>query len=189
MCLSDPQAVVGYWYFTFADAGKQSVRNMLCSLAKDLFSNHRDIPDELKAAFESTNQGQQRPTTAQLVEILRVLLHGLRAVYLVIDAIDECSNSEGERTRLLEVITTVLSWQVPEVHLLLSSRREVDIVDFVDSVKNEYSCEAVTAQGQGLDHDIADYLDHRLATPPFLRWKSELKSYVKNMLVSKADGM
>jgi hypothetical protein len=53
-----------------------------------------------------------------------------RQVYIIIDALDECPNISGmptPREQVLEFLTYLVQLKLPNVHICVSSRFEVDI--------------------------------------------------------------
>ncbi|KAH7417391.1 hypothetical protein BKA64DRAFT_299615 [Cadophora sp. MPI-SDFR-AT-0126] len=186
VCRGDPGTVVTYWYFTFSDAEKQSVPNLLCSLIKDILSNRRTTPNEVQVAFDASNRGQQRPTTAQLVELLKIVLDGFESVYMIVDAIDECPKANGERDRFLKRLEDITSWNLEQLHIFVTSRREVDIADALGHIQQ---VKVIEAEGPQCHRDIQKYLDRRLQQTRFSKWTSDLKLDVTRELASRANGM
>jgi hypothetical protein len=137
LCLDEPNSMIAYWYFTFRDSGKQKVSNLLCSLIADICSNRRDTPEVLQKVYEQSNHGQQLPTTEGLLKMLRAVLEGFDDVYLAIDALDECPKDNDERSKLLDIIHRINSWESAPIHVIVTSRSEVDIQQaFADMATN-----------------------------------------------------
>lgn len=81
-------------------------------------------PDQiLNGLWSSYTSGQHLPSESALM--LKPLIPILRdfqgPVYIVVDALDECS----ERKKLLQSLTDIIDARLPHVHLLLTSRPEV----------------------------------------------------------------
>ncbi|PVH85782.1 ankyrin [Cadophora sp. DSE1049] len=184
----DGRIVVAYWYFTFTDTEKQSVANVLCSLVRDIYSNRQDTPPELKAAFEAANHGQQRPTVARLLDLLKVVMCDFEGIYVIFDAVDECRKADGERGRFLDVLKLIHSWDLDQLHVFFSSRAEVDITDAFGALIGKTSFSVVEVQGDQCQRDIEMFLDLRLESR-FEKWTPELKAFVRHEIVSRADGM
>jgi ankyrin repeat domain-containing protein 50 len=162
---------------------------MLCSLITDICSNRRDTPTALQKAYDHENHGQQRPTTASLVEMLKAVMEGFESVYLIVDAVDECPKSDGERLKFLEVLNEIFSWQLENLHIFLTSRREIDVVATLDELPKNLGQFQVIEVGYQSQGDITKYLNQRLQDRQFARWTSELKQEVSNELSSQADGI
>jgi hypothetical protein len=181
--------VISYWYFTFTEVEKQSVSSLMCSLIRDICSNRRDTPDVVQACLDA-NHGNQRPTMERLMDMLQAVLKGFDSVYLIIDALDECPKSNGERAKLLDTIDEIFSWRVDQLHIFVTSRREIDIQDAFDEMPEENGCrQVIEVQGDKCQEDIEKFLEQRLEEREFARWTPELKKEVKLMLGAWADGM
>ena len=102
---------------------------------------------------------------------------------MVIDALDECN----DHYQLLDqVIKVVHAWQLPQLHLLVSSRREQDII----VTMGEYTLAEISLSAGLVENDIISYIhcvvgkDHRLK-----KWGHKVQEEVKNALISGANGM
>jgi hypothetical protein len=179
----EPSSAIVYWYFTFTDAAKQDVSNAICSLIADICSNRRDTPEELQNAFRRNNFGQQKPPLRDLIAILQAVMDGFQDVYIVMDALDECPKAGSQRETLLDVLREIHSWQLPCLHLLTTSRREVDIQESLNYSKD------ISIQGSQVEQDIVKYVEHCLEHHKFSSWKPSLKEDVKEALAKRADGM
>jgi hypothetical protein len=188
ICKDEPAAVVAYWYFTFTDGEKQNVHNMLCSLIRDIASNRLDTPSELQDAYEMANYGLQRPTTEALTEMLKAVIHDFSAVYIVVDAVDECPRFDGERAKVLKLLKDIFSWQLDQLHVFVTSRREVDILDTFDNFPRRH-LQVIDAQGIQWNGDIELFITRRLQDSKFKTWNSDMRAEVKSKLGSRAHGM
>ena len=104
-------------------------------------------------------------------------------IVTVIDALDECD----DYCQLFDqVIRVIHEWQLPQLHLLVSSRREQDIIITMgECTLAEISLSAGLVQG-----DIISYInsvirkDHRL-----MKWDHKVQQDVKNALINGANGV
>ena len=98
-----------YFYLDFNDVQKQKVVNMLYSFLAQLSTT--DVPPEVRRLYEACGYGTRDATVVQLTETLlaiaRQIPSQMNSIYIMIDALDECS----DRKTLLGVIKTILSEQ------------------------------------------------------------------------------
>lgn len=189
-CNNEPNTAVVYWYFTFTDTEKQKVSNFLCSVIADICSNCRDTPIALQEAYDQANYGQQQPTIESIMTMLKDVVVGFEHIYLIVDALDECPKSVGERGKLLDTIHEIYGWEMGSIHILATSRREVDIEESFSRLDSDIGCYAsVGVQGAHVEQDIIKYIGHRLEHRDYQKWKSALKRDVEIKLASQADGM
>lgn len=117
---------------------------------------------------------------------LRSVLEELGQTFLVIDALDECTGETGTRNEVLDLLHELSWWALPNVHVLITSRKEPDIEKSLTSLE---TLRAVCIQTQQ-QNDIAIYVKSLLATDSNLkRWSAEVKEEIIEALVKNADGM
>jgi hypothetical protein len=181
---------LAYWYFTVADTGKQNVSNYLSSVVADALVNRRDLPEFLQLQYDISNYGQQGPSLDRLLAMLKEVIAGFQDLYLVIDALDECPRSDGQREALLDLLRDIRSWKIPSLHILVTSRNELDITRCLDNMAiNSCNFSSVPIRGDRVQEDMETYLRLRLNGDPFQRWDNSLKFLVQNCLLTQAGTM
>ena len=109
-------------------------------------------------------------------------LDGLKHAYIIIDALDECS----EREKLLEQISDIAGRKIGKLHILLTSRKEWDIKTALDPILTG----SVSIESAKVDSDIRLYVCRRLENDPRLKdWPDTVKLEIENSLVNGAHGM
>lgn len=111
---------------------------------------------------------------------------GFDRIYVVLDALDECPQSENKRPALLNLLHDVRGWDASSLHMLVTSRREADIEDSFGYIG---SFTGITVAGPQVEEDIKMYLRQSLQGNKFKKWKMSLRRDVEMTLASKADGM
>jgi hypothetical protein len=185
-------AMVSFFYFDFRDHGKQEVRHLLSSILIQLGDQSDEFSQILSILFEDHNRGSHQPSEEALLECLKSILTlpGQGAVYLIIDALDECPDSSGyptQRQEVLNVIQVLINLQLAHVHLCITSRPEVDI----RAVLEPLAIHNVRLHEQaGQNQDIIDYINYFLRSDSGVRrWRAEDKQLVIETLTKKASGM
>jgi hypothetical protein len=107
-------------------------------------------------------------------------------VYVVLDALDECT----QRQELMDVLETMAGWRLDNVHLLMTSRKERDIESSLESyVKEE---DTVCLQRDVVDRDIQRYVQQRLSNDKALaKWNKDaiVRQEIEAALMNGARGM
>lgn len=124
--------------------------------------------------------GRQQPSIASLKQALQQIIESFQRTYIVIDALDECT----DRDKLLAWTRELILSKTGKLHVLLSSRIEQDIEDHFDAMPD---IARVSITGMSADADIARYLDAMLFK--MVRWDAPTRALVKDVLVTGADGM
>jgi len=185
-CQDDASMVTAYFYFDFNDAQKQDPELMLRSLLSQLLQRSVAIPKDVDALFSVCDNGQQQPSLHALLEVTPHVMGQFTHVYLVLDALDECT----QRPELMDVLETVTGWQLDNMHLLITSRKERDIESSLESyVKEE---DTICLQGDVVDKDIQQYVQQRLSNDKTLaKWNKDLaiRQEIEAALMHGARGM
>lgn len=119
----DPKVVIAYFFFSFSDLKKQNVDGMLASLIKQLYASRPDTPQRVESLREYKKRGE-RPDTKTLEIALIAIVHGFTAVFIVIDALDECPTLNGEQKILLVSLSRIILMLPDNVHIFCTSRPE-----------------------------------------------------------------
>jgi hypothetical protein len=184
-CNDDIRTVTAYFYFDFNDAQKQDPELMIRSLLCQLLQRSYTISKGVDALFSSCKNGQQ-PSLHALLEVTPQVMQQFMHVYLVLDALDECT----QRPELMEVLETVAGWQLDNVHLLMTSRKERDIESSLESyVKEE---DTICLQRDVVDRDIQRYVKQRLSDDKALaKWNKDavVRQEIEAALMNGARGM
>jgi hypothetical protein len=122
-CANDPGKVVAYFYFDFTDADKQKPELMVRSLVSQLSEQCIKMPLALEALYSSSDKGNRRPSLEALMNVLQQMLQEFPQSYLILDALDEC----GDRPELMRILEQMAGWQLEEMRVLVTSRKERDI--------------------------------------------------------------
>ncbi|KAK6536091.1 hypothetical protein TWF281_000337 [Arthrobotrys megalospora] len=183
-----------YFYFHFTDMGKQTLENMLRSLVSQLYyaSKHEEASLLLKSLYSSCGDGCQQPTCQSLREVFLRMVEQIKDVWLVLDALDECSTRSGSATEgLLSWISEVLNSGQINVHLLATSRPESDIESKVMGLTQIENI--IPIQSSRITDDISTYIRARVRDEDsgLKRWRShpEVQSEIETCLIKKANGM
>ena len=144
LCTNDSGNRYAYFYFDFSDTQKQSVTGMLRSIIAQL--SVPELPTEVDDLYKKCNHGQQQPGEENLVLTLLSLLKSSHRTYLIIDALDECS----ERRELLKITRRVIQTKSTHVNMLVTSREEQDIREGMQGVISD----TISLECGGLDADI-----------------------------------
>ncbi|KAJ6524908.1 hypothetical protein DFH09DRAFT_185693 [Mycena vulgaris] len=170
-----------FFYFDTNNPEQQTVTQLLCSLVTQL-SIRSDPPDsKLDALWTSHASGQKLLTDVELIsDALLPLLKDFdqKPVYIVLDALDECSERHG----LLHLIITILDANLPNVRILVTNRPEVQ----AGHPKLVERAVSVSLEGC-VDGDIELYLTEVLSKEP--GWIYEKRDDIKRGLLQRSNGM
>jgi hypothetical protein len=185
-------ASLTYFYCDFRDEEKQSCRHLVLTILSQLASQSDLCCDILSRLHLAHDDGGRKPSDGALIQCLKemLLLPTHRPVYLVIDALDECPNNSGlptAREEVLSLVQDLVDLHLPNVHLCVTSRPEIDIRTTLESLASLF----ISLHNQsGQTKDIMDYVRSVVYSDKMMqRWREEDRSLVIKTLSERADGM
>jgi hypothetical protein len=185
-CSNKPDMVTVYFYFDFKDTLKQDpelmLRSLLCQLVQRSVTTFKDV----STLFLTCGNGQRKPSQDAVLEVTLQIMQTFSRIYVVLDALDECT----QRTELLGVLGTMAGWQLKNMSLLMTSRKEREIESsLADYVKDT---DTICLQNDVVDKDIQRYVRQRLSDDKsLLKWNKDaaIRQEIEVALMCKARGM
>jgi len=125
-------ATMAYYYFDFRDVKKQDCYGLLSSLVSHLSVESDSCYNILSRMYSDHSRGTRKPSISTLKKCMTDMLKlaGQGPIYIVVDAVDECPNFPGRpsaREKVLTLIKELVDLKLPNVHLCVTSRPEMDI--------------------------------------------------------------
>jgi hypothetical protein len=185
---------MAYFYFDFRDADKQGPRDLLLSLLTQLSASSNPRCDILSDLYFAHDKGKKQPNDIILAKCLKEMLSlpDQSPIYLIIDALDESSNTFGipsPRERVLELVNELVELRLPNLRICVTSRPEIDIRHFLAPLT---SLQVSLHDETGQKKDIVEYVKsvvYSNSEPIMRRWRDEDKELVVEVLSERADGM
>jgi len=182
---------MAYYYCDFRVVKtQQDLYGLLSSsLLSQLSATSNSCYDVLSKLY-SSNAGR-KPDNRALTECIKEMLGlpGQGPIYIIIDAIDECPDISGPsaRKKVLKLVEELVHLNLPNVHLCVTSRPQVDIQRVLEpliplqiSLHNEI----------GQKEDIIEYIKFIVQSDLSIQeWSGKDKQLVIDVLSEKADGM
>jgi hypothetical protein len=182
---------MAYYYCDFRDIKKQDRYGLLSSLVSQLSAESDGCYEILLRLCSSNAGGTRKPTSDALTTCTKDMLSlpEQGQIYIIIDALDECptSGTPSARKEVLELIRALVRLHLPNVHLCVTSRLEVDIQSVFEPLK---PLKISLHEERGQQDDIINYIKSFLDSDENMRqWTEEDQQLVTNALSEKADGM
>jgi hypothetical protein len=154
--LPEPTESFGIAYFFFDRRDSQKELQLHNKLIRTLISQlsdsrHGGMTKNLADLYKQCGEVQQ-PSDEQLQNVLRDILDGFSQVYIIIDALDECT----ERRKTLNWVDGLISdtsRKAANLHIMVTSRPERDISELLTTL-DPYCIDV----GEANTKDIAEYL-------------------------------
>jgi hypothetical protein len=177
----DSKADIAYFYFDFNDVQKQTVDGCLRSLLRHLSA--RELPAIVEALHKQAQERHAQPGSDALTDTLKAVLQQAPLAFLIFDALDECK----EVPKLMRKIAEIKRWELPNVRILATSRREPDITKVLDALAR-----SICLETELVDEDIKAFVKQSLRSDgPLQMWSGDAKAKleIENALTAGANGM
>jgi len=189
---ADGLASLAFFYCDHKDDQKNDRLPLLSSLLAQLCDQSDAYCEALSKLYAEHDGGSQDPSDDALTRCLMSMLAlpGQAPVYIVIDALDECPNTDdmpSPRDKVLKLVKELVELQVPNLRICVTSRPEADILPVVDS----FPLDSISLHDEnGQMQDIVDYIKSVIDKDHIMgKWGPEVKDLVIEVLTRKADRM
>ena len=185
-------SLTAYYYFDFRNKAKQDLRGLLSSLVVQLCAKSDSCYQILLRLYSTHDNGSQLPNDDMLAQCLKdmLTLPEQPVIYLIVDALDECSSTSGvvsSRDSVLELMENLVELHLPNLRICVTSRPEADILEALGSLASH----TVSLHDEdGQKQDIVDYVTFVVHSDRKMRkWRAEDKKLVIDTISERADGM
>lgn len=172
-----------YVYCDYNQGHEQTPHALLSSLLQQILQNSTDLmlPPEVTVLYNQHRQYDTHPTQTQVTEILAMLTEKLTRIHIVVDALDECAESEEQA---LQFITMVCSLG-PRVRVLCTSR--------FSTTFEEYFGQSKRLQISAQNEDITAFLDAQISQKyrlsRHIRADPSLRGDIVRTIIQESQGM
>ena len=183
---------MAYYYFDFRDVKKQDCYGLLSSVVSQLAAGSDSCYNVLSKLYSNSSRGMRKPGAYALKKCLADMssLSGQGQIYIIVDGLDECPNFSGRpsaRQEVLELIEELVDLKLPNLHLCVAGRPEMDIRMVLESLT---SLKISLHDENGQKEDIIDYIKTAVHSDRNMRrWREQDQQLVVDALSRKADGM
>lgn len=159
---------------------------MRCLLSQ-LLQQSESISNSVRILYDSFSHNQ--PPIDRLLSSIKSVIdgHRNRSIFIIIDALDECSSEDGERSDLCDSLRTIKEWAASNLHVLVTSRRSVEFTGSLDSL---CTIDSISIEGAVVESDIRKFIRTQLSNDRKLqKWPTEIQDEIEKALTHGAQGM
>jgi hypothetical protein len=173
------RTAIAYYYFNFQSKAEQQFVNLLRSIILQLSCQCPNLPTSVTKLSE---EDASTFSNERLIVVLNEVAENFRELYIVIDALDECDQSE----EVLQWIQKLVENKDGRLHLLISSRPDHHFqTDLKPSTTSVLALDEST-----FETDIQLYIRERLNNDPRMKkWPSSIHKDVEQSLIANAGGL
>jgi hypothetical protein len=173
---------VAFYYFDFNDIGMNSVESLVRALLAQLLAQCASTTKCIDELHSQVQGGVQQRNVDFLLGVLREFVQSFEKTYIVIDALDECSDCE----ELMKFIEVVYGWESTRLHILATSRQLLEIQETIEDLATDCIC----LHESQITEDITLFLNQRLQSDrKFQKWPPGVRDEIQDALLIGAAGM
>ena len=159
---------------------REGVDELFAAMLKQLLHARPSLPESMIALYQGHTVKKTRPSLQEVLRELHVQLASPRATFLVVDALDECSDRHGARGRFMKELLTLS--EKFDLNLMVTSR-------FIPDVMEAFS-NAVRLEVRASRDDVKRYVTGRIPVlPKCIGRDAGLQQLVQERIAETVDGM
>lgn len=141
-------------YCNYRESSDHNISRIIANILRQVVDTHRARSEAAMGMYQLHRQRNTKPELPELLAALSADLKDFSRIFLVIDALDEYSETEGSRNSLLQSLRTMGG----NASLLVTSRDILSVANIMDG--------ALRLDIIAHDQDIRSYIRHRISCSP-----------------------
>ncbi|KIN03428.1 hypothetical protein OIDMADRAFT_51391 [Oidiodendron maius Zn] len=178
---SDVKIGLAWVYCDYAQGESQNTTSNMCSLLRQLVEGLPTFPQEIFRLYMSHKEGKRLLGPSDCLLAIAALSRMYNQVFVVVDAIDECYNGQGERDKFVEELQGL-----PEnIRLIITSRPIKSIeVEFAHGIQMN-----IQAQQSDIEKYVSARLESEKSLAKMIKADNDLPTIIKNKITETSKGM
>jgi hypothetical protein len=171
---------VAYLFCSYKAQADQSASSLLAALLKQLVQSRPDIAAPMMHIHEHHSKRGSRPSLDEIFGALQSVCLKYAVVYIIIDALDECADKDGDRGRLINQLRELQARM--DVRMLFTSR-------FIPEITQKFQSDLIL-DVHASEEDVRRFVAGQVSRlPNCIQRDEQLKQAVQNKIVETTDGM
>jgi len=166
-------------FCSYKRQNEQRSTDLLASLLKQLVQVREVLPDVVEILYKDHGKRKTRPSFEELSGVLLSVVKPYSRVLIVIDALDECKNSDKGRDRVLRMIFELQT--EARISLFATSR-------FIPEILEEFEG-SISLEIRARDDDVKRYVDGHMPTLFCVKRHPEMQEKIKREIIKAVGGM
>jgi Cdc6-like AAA superfamily ATPase len=171
---------VAYMYCNYKAQKEQDVPSLLAAFLKQLVQAQPSTAEPVEQLHRKHADRGTKPSVEEILEALKTVVSNYTTVHVVVDALDECADSNGTRGQFLLQLRNLQA--MTDLRLMTTSRLIPDVVE-------EFR-EAIILDVRARDQDVRRFVaGHIYRLPKCVQRDSSLQDMVQDKVAKSVDGM
>ncbi|KAF2008719.1 hypothetical protein BU24DRAFT_359840 [Aaosphaeria arxii CBS 175.79] len=171
---------LAYVYCNYKSQEEQDAVSMLAAILKQLVQAHPSTLDPVERLHKQHANKGTRPSLDEICSALQDVIERYSTAYIVMDALDECRDSDGTRRTFLTRLRALQARR--DIRLMATSR-------FIPEIEDGFK-EAIKLEIEASQEDVKRFVVGQIyRLPKCIQRSDELQGMVQTKIVKAVDGM
>lgn len=139
------------------------------------------LPPEITSLYQLHKKHGTRPTLTQITDTLRALIADFTTFHVVVDALDECAESDDDALRFISALQSM----GPRVKLMCTSRFSTVFENYFDAAERF----EISAKGEDIRVFLNSQIEQHSSLARHIRADSNLKGEIIDAIIGESRGM
>lgn len=178
--VSSESVGVAYLFCNYKRQADQNPSGLFAALLKQLVLSRPDIAAPVRSIYDMHLKRNSRPSVNEILEALQSVCLSYTTIFIVVDALDECPDKDGTRSRLIDELHKLQA--KIDLRLLFTSR-------FISEITLKFESNSMLVV-RASEEDVRCFVTGQIPRlPKCIQRDEELKNTVQTRIVEAVDGM
>ena len=180
MAIQSDSVGLAYIFCNYKAQVEQNITGLLAAILKQLVQGRSSITVLVSHLHKRHSSRGTRPSLKEIFTALQSVVRSFSITYIVVDALDECSNQDGTRSRLLARLHDLQ--QEADLRLIVTSR-------FIPDIENQFRL-MPALEIRASEADVKRFVHSQIyRLPKCVQRDCELQAFVEGEIVEVVNGM
>ena len=171
---------LAYLFCNYKEQESQTIALFLGAILQQIAYRQDLVAEPVAQLYENHTKSKTRPSSKEVYSTIESVLDTCATTYIIVDALDECPNKDGTRTKLLKLLRRLQSQS--DVRLMVTSR-------FVPDIESELTY-ASKLEVRASHTDVKRYVNGQMyRLPKCVQHDLKLQEEIQHAIADAIDGM
>lgn len=171
---------LAYLYCDYKTQADLNTSSLLAAILKQLVLSQSSIDEPISRLYNHHTSHRTKPSLPEIFVACSAVIKNFSRVYLIVDALDECSDRDGTRSQLLAKLRDLQ--READLRLMVTSR-------FTPDIEREFRS-VPSLEVRAIDADVRRFVRGQIyRLPKCIRCDKQLQGFMEDKIVEAVDGM
>jgi hypothetical protein len=172
---------VAYLFCGYKGTADLDASDYFAAILKQLVQSRPNISAPLTLIYNDCIRRKTKPSLEEILSAIQTICQNYVTVYIIVDALDECSDIHGTREKLINELRQLQVVAAVDLRLMFTSR-------FLPDITQKFGSNVLEVRAS--EEDISCYVaDQILRLSKCIQRDEELRHTVQSKIIEAVDGM